>query len=697
MNNLPRKISCTVLALLLPYQSPSVSATQCNPTAAIKERKTDALLFSAEQMTFSADDISALKGNVQLEKGINKIRADQVAFDTRSKTLRAKGKILYTACAKKNPSWFISAEELALNQNRDIGMVKNAWLHIGGLPLLYLPRHRFSLSDEQQRKSGFLLPRANYSSKSGTEFSTPWYFNIAPNKDATITPTFYEKRGLQLNFDSRYLYSYEHGGLSASWLDDSEYDTRRYLYTFDHHASIDDFFNLDIKVQRVSDSDYVKDLSSDVDLLSESYLRSYIEGEWFVKGWAFNFQSEMLQRADTDVNPIQTPYQYQTRPSLGVSRVFSNVPLGFNLAFQSQATQFVHKYRYTTRGDSRNREYIPIGNRYHSSLRLDWSYKRPWFFFTPAATLNYTHYKIYRDETIKRTQPIYSIHSGLSFEKSAGQGAFTHIIEPAFFYLNVPRREQSDIPLFDTTNSEFRFESLFFENRFNGIDRIGDADQLTLALSSRLMHRNSNKEALRASLGRIYYFRDPSVYLSSNTQNQRSQSPWAGEIKLNLNDKVKFLSSLVWDSRTDETLKFTTRLALKGGERRNINLYYRSQKDDFSQQLSQNSNSGFEQAGINFGMPINDKWTVLAGLAYDFDSSNQLSSFAGFDYRSCCWGLRFGIQRRLVDVDNASGRLRDGNLDYESFIGLEFNILGIGSVGTSLYSTFGREIFGYED
>ena len=691
------KLGCLLFASLLSYTVPSVAATQCVAAGTEKKQDATALRLSADQAILSTERVSKLKGNVQLEKGTNKIRADQVDFNARSKILRAEGKVLYTACAEQKPSWFISAKQLALNQNKNIGMVKDAWLHIGGLPFLYLPQHRFDLSDTKQRKSGFLLPRADYTSRSGIEFGTPVYFNLAPNKDATFMPRFYEKRGLQLNFNGRYLYPYEHGALSVAWLDDSDYDQRRYLYTFSHRADIEDFFNLDIKVQRVSDSDYVEDLSSDIDLLNESYVRSYIESEWFVKGWAFNFQSELLQRADADVNQAQTPYQYQARPSLTVSRTFSGNN-GFNITFLSQATQFVHKYRYITRDDSSEREYIPIGNRYHNSLRLDWSYHRPWFFFTPAATLNYTNYKVYREQTIRRTQPIYSIHSGLSFEKSSAQSAFTHILEPALYYLNVPRREQNRIPLFDTTASEFRFESLFFENRFNGIDRIGDADQVTLALSSRAIHRASNKEALRLSLGRIYYFRDPVVALNNTAEREaRGQSPWAGEIKLNLNNKVKFLSSLVWDSKHSETLKFTSRLALRGAKQRTVNLYYRSQKDGFSQQLSPNAGVGFEQAGINFAMPINERWKVLAGLAYDFDTSKHLSSFAGFEYRSCCWGLRFGAQRRLVDVDNSSGLLRDGHLDYESFFGIEFHLRGIGQIGNSLYNSFGREIFGYQD
>jgi len=272
------------------------------------------------------------------------------------------------------------------------------------------------------------------------------------------------------------------------------------------------------------------------------------------------------------------------------------------------------------------------------------------------------------------------------------------MLEPSVFYLNVPRREQSDIPLFDTTANEFNFRSLTSENRFNGIDRIGDADQLTLALDTRLLHRRSGKEALRASVGRIYYFRDRKVRLSNDseaTEDRQAHSPWVSELKLDLNSKIKFLSSWVWDSKQDQTLKFTSGLTFRGGKNRVVNLYYRSQADEFDQQLPFESNHGYEQAGINFGISFNEQWTMLAGWSYDFDADDNLSAFVGIEYQSCCWGVNFSMQRRLIDVDNETGRLSDGGLDYENFIGFEFKLNGLGSIGSDLQRRLGGKIFGY--
>ena len=685
-----------LVALLLLLLNPLLiaAAEQCVPTTKPLETEAQQLRMSAEKVNIDPDHASVLEGGVQLEQEQNRIRADRVTVDASTENLKAEGNVLYTNCISRTPLWFISTDELTLDRNKETATIKDAWLHVGALPLLYLPRYRINLSEED-RRSGLLPPRLSYSSNAGIEVGVPWYFNIATNKDMTITPKIYSQRGLGIDIDSRYLYTHDIGRLGFSWINDTEYDDERYFYFFDHRSHVGDLFRLDIKVQRVSDADYVEDLAGNLDLLNESYLRSYLESDLFWRGWHFNFQTELLQRADSDADWLQQPYQYQMRPGFKASRLFANRPLGMNFEFQTQAAQFVHKYRYLLDAEG-NREYIPLGNRFHNSIKVDSPYRRPWFFFVPAVTLNHTHYKLYGQNSINRTQPVFSVHSGLIFEREAAQNdIFKHTIEPTVFYLNVPRREQDDIPLFDTTANEFNFQSMFSENRFNGIDRIGDADQLTLALNSRLLHRDSGKEALRASVGRIYYFRDRQVRLNEQSDKSRAQSPLIGELKLDLNNKIKFLSSWVWDSKQEQTLKLTSKLSLRGNRNRNINLYYRSQAAAFDEQLPFESNDGFEQAGINLGIPINDRWTMLAGWSYDFDADDHLSTFVGAEYRSCCWTFSLSMQRRLIDVDNDSGRLRDGNLDYENYIGFEFRLEGLGSIGSDLDRTLGKKVFGY--
>ena len=684
------------VAVLSFSQLSSAATEQCLPaTSRATTFDAEQLRISAERVKVNPNQISVLQGQVQLEQAQNMIRADRVAIDANAERLKARGNVRYTGCATPTPLWFISADELTLSQNENSGMIKDAWLHLGSVPFLYIPRYRIEL-EKDKRKSGLLSPRLSYNSKSGIKVGTPLYFNIAPNKDATITPTFRSRRGMGIDMDSRYLYKHNQGSFGISWIDDTEYNDKRYSYFLNHRTHVDDLFRLDIKIQRVSDADYVQDLGGNVSLLNESYLRSYLESDLFWRGWNFNLQTEVLQRADNDADWLQRPYQYQIRPGFEVSRIFTDGPLGVNFEFQSQATKFVHKRRFLQAADG-SREPIPVGNRFHNSIRMDWSYRRPWFFVTPAATISHTHYKIHRQSNLNRTQPVFSVHSGLIFEKVAQQNSiFRHTIEPTLFYLNVPRREQDDIPLFDTTANEFNYQSLFAENRFNGVDRIGDTDQLTVALNSRLFHRGSGKEALRASLGRIYYFRDRQVRLNMDADEAQRQSPLIGELELDLNNKIKFLSSWVWDSKQDQTLKLTSRLSIKGSQNRVINLYYRSQAAAFNEQMPFASDHGFEQGGINLGIPISDRWIMLAGWSYDFDANENLSTFAGVEYRSCCWTLSVGVQRRLIDVDGNSRRIAVGSLDYENFIGFEFDLEGLGGIGNNLQRALGSEVFGYK-
>ena len=712
-----RYLSLASVTLLLSSSVLFAEVRHCAPfTEKQTEDNAEQLRLSAEDIKINPNRISILEGQVQLEQDRNRIRADRVAVDANSKRLTASGNVRYTNCNVRIPPWFISADELTMDRNKKIGVVKKARLHLGTIPFLYLPHYRINLSKDQ-RKSGLLSPRLGYNGNSGIEAGGPLYFNIATNKDMTVTPKIHSRRGLEIDMKARYLYELDRGAFGFSWIDDTEYNDERYFYFFEHFAQMSDLFRLNIKVRRVSDADYVEDLAGNLDLLNESYLRSYLESDLFWRGWNFNFKTELLQRTDADADWLQQPYQYQLRPGIAVSRIFTDGPLGMNVEFQSQAAQFVHKYSYNEERD----QDIPFGNRFHNSLRMDWLYRRPWFFFIPAATISHTHYKIHRQGSINRTQPVYSLRSGLIFAQSPeSERIFRHTIEPTLFYLNVPRREQDKIPLFDTTANEFNFQSLFSENRFNGIDRIGDADQLTLALNSRLLHRNSGKEVLRASVGRIYYFRDRRVRinacadrnqpqsplirelkldLNNNACADRNQpqSPLIGELKLDLNNKVKFLSSWVWDSKQDQTLKFTSKLSLNGSQKRIVNLYYRSQADAFDEQLPPEfgSNQGFEQAGINLGMPLSDAWTMLAGWSYDFDADDSLSSFVGVEYRSCCWTFSLSAQRRLIDVDNESGRLADGGFDYETYIGFEFKLEGLGGLGDNLRQTLGSGIFGY--
>ena len=266
--------------------------------------------ITSQRLAARADGLSALRGNVQVEYGEDRVRADRVTYNPRTQRVKARGNVRYTSCVARDPAWYIAADELTLERERGTGVARNVRLYVADTPIFYLPRYYFSKS----RKSGLLTPRIARSSDSGGQFALPLYLNLAPNYDAVITPHYYSKRGTQINAGYRYLYRRDRGRGQAAWLDDDDYDDQRYHWDFEHRAGIDDWFSLDARWRRVSDEQYLEDLPGDFDIFNESYLRSHLESNLYWRGFRFQLLAEALQRADADVAFSERPYEKQ--PSL---------------------------------------------------------------------------------------------------------------------------------------------------------------------------------------------------------------------------------------------------------------------------------------------------------------------------------------------------------------------------------------------
>ena len=648
--------------------------------------------ITSERLAARADGLSALRGNVQVEYGEDRVRADRVVHDPKTRRVKARGNVRYSSCVAPDPVWFIAADELTLERRQGTGVAKNVWLYVADTPVFYLPRYYFS----KRRKSGLLTPRIARSSDSGGQFALPLYLNLAPNYDAVITPRYYSKRGAQFNAGYRYLYRRDRGRGEAAWLDDNDYDARRYHWDFEHRAEIDDWFSLDARWRRVSDEQYLEDLPGDFDIFNESYLRSHLESNLYWRGLRFHLLAEALQRADDDVAYSERPYEKQ--PALSVTRSFHPRGSRLRLDVHAETTHFGHRYKYVRDAEAPGGMDLRRGWRHHGRLGLRWDYRRPGFYFTPALGLNHTHYDTRREPTRRRSLPIYSVRSGLVFAKDGLGGRYRHTIEPELFYLNVARRKQDDFPLYDTCESEFRFRRLFDENRFNGIDRIGDAERATLALTSRLLRRADGAETVRASLGRSYHFRDRRVVLGADcraaapgvapeaARRRAKRSDWAGEFALNVNDRVRFTSSLVWDAARGDTVKHTSALSLRGGRQRDriVNLFHRYRDDDY------------EQVGASFHAPLGRRLSLFASASRDLRNDASLHAFGGLEYRSCCFRVRLAAQRRLKNVDNASGDVGGGGLDYDTFVGFQFSLHGLGDVGARLEDLLESRIPGYD-
>lgn len=654
------------------------------------------LSISADRLRVTQNQTSLLQGKVQLQQGQHHARSDRLTYDSQSKNLKLKGRAQYTNCDPRSPLWFVSAKEISYNTDSQKGLMKDSWLHFAGVPIFYLPRFRFTGGDDN-RLSGFLTPKLSDSSDSGIETSMPIYFNIAPHKDVLFTPRYLSKRGPQLNLEGRYLYPLEQGSLKVSWIDDRRYDDERYAYQLNHQVATSDSFLLKANLQHVSDDRYLEDLGGSFNTYNSSYIRSYLESKWYYKGWNMRFEAERLNRADRAADRSQQPYQ--KRPQFAISKDFFAHNSAAKLSLFSEITDFTLKRRYLTDKDG-ERDYLNSGIRNYNELRVEWPYWRPGFHFTPALSISHTLYKLSNRSparsTQKRTLPTFSMRSGLVFEKQSDSGRYRSTIEPEIFYLNVPYRNQKDIPIFDTDESEFRYSRMFETNRFNGLDRIGDADRMTFGLSHRLFHQRTGVEAMRFSVAKSYYFKDPNVTATVETRDPNINEKYnekynvAGEFSLNLNNKVRFLSSLIWNTRSNETVRNSANLSFRGADNRSLSLVYRQRRNDF------------EQAGIGFNMPINHSWSMFAEASYDLDSEELINAFSGVRYQACCWGMSVGVQRRLKnviprsrDTRSTRGRIDEGSLEYENFIGVELSLQGLNKIGNDIDSLLKESIFAH--
>ena len=679
------------VAIVLFFAFPVMADNPYCPSNNDKDK--DIVNITADNLTVDAKGNTKFSGRVQVTQGDSRLSAGNVQYDEQKKILQAKNTVRYTNCGSVSPDWFIVADQVSLSE--DQAVAKSAWLVLGNFPAIYFPRYRVLLN--KKRKTGLLIPDISTSNSRGLEIGVPYYRNLATNRDMTITPRYFGKRGFQLDAEYRHLSPVGISTLAGDWLDDHHYDDHRYSYQLKHRYENHKDTRLNLRYQRVSDVDYADDIGTSLHFSGENFLRSYINFDYGWQGWQLNLSGEALQIADEDANQETRPYEI--RPSVSLAKNF--YPLGgLTVGLQSHWTKF--DYRGT------DKETYIDGKRSDTLLGLSWGYRRPGFHFTPSAKIRYTNYNLSerpidcgKDNTdsicprnISRTIPSFSVRSGLVFEKS--ENNYTRTLEPELFYLNVDNRDQENIPIFDTGRTEFRFAELFSENRFNSVDRIAGADQVTLALTHRVLHQNSGKEVIRASVGKTYYFRKNRVTLPDENDAEidsrnGNSSDIAGELAFNLNDKVKLHSTLVWNSPKSETSRSVNRIAMNAGNNRLINLYHRYRRNSAEDPAKDN---GYEQAGINFRIPLGEHWHLLNAWSYDLRKNEELEILGGLEYQSCCWGLRLLAQRILKDVDGIGTDNED--LDYDTTIGIELNFEGLGSVATYSGDLLENGIFNYK-
>lgn len=600
--------------------------------------------------------------NAEYTLASNGIRGDSSQIKQLDKNRLKLKDATFTSCPVNDNSWHLASGDINLNQETQIGTAKNVTFNIGDTPVFYFPWLNFPING--QRLSGFLSPSVTLQTNAG--ITIPYYFNLAPNYDATISLSTLEGRGIQFNNEFRFLNKHHKGDLEYNFIpsDSSFDDKKRYYFNIDHNTQIGTSTNILLNAEGVSDEDYFDDFSSSLDASSRTVLKRRFEVIKKTDPWTISAAVEDYQILDTDDDI------FSKLPELKLNYSPIRDPKNLKLDITSELVYF-------------SKEDATSGLRGNIKSKLSQKWASDAWYFKPSLSLEHTLYSLddtIEDQNMQRTLPTITLDGGLFFDRELqqreGKGLITQTLEPRIFYTHTPFKDQSDIPIFDTALSNFsESNQLFLENRFTGKDRIADTNQITFAVSSRIQDRKNGNELLKATLGQIFYFNDRKVTLPEGTILTNSSSDLLLELSGRLNDRFRLASTITIDSREKNISNYDLRLNYKDDKKRLLNLSFRKIEDEL------------RQVSFSSSLPINDKWSMVVSSEYDTKNDRNLETLVGFEYQDCCWTTRL-VAKRFLTSDNET---------YDNPVFLEFELKGLGNIGTSATRQIKEDIYGYDD
>ncbi len=621
---------------------------------------TEQLNLSAEQFTASmrGDRMAVKDSSFEFFGGTNYLRGSSEYFQTLSKEAFALQGASITSCAEDNEAWQLRASNITIDNETGRGEAKDVRFEIGGVPLLYLPWLSWPLNDNRQ--TGLLYPQVSFSDSSGWEVRQPWYWNIAPNADATFTPRLMEKRGLQLQSELRYLTANSNWQLDYEYLNDGELDERREFIRLSERSAFARHWSTRISIANASDGDYFKDLGNPFDIANVIHLDRRIDLRFNDGTSRGLFRLQAYQTLDESLATEDRPYQRLPQILWNSTPWDPEGPLSISL--EGEAVQLTRDNSVKTW-------------RFDLRPRIQVERSASWGFFKGAATLAGTRYLFSNEEegqdnTSNRIVPILSLDVGTRLRRNLANNA-TQTLEPRFFYLFVPEKEQSALPLFDTAELDFSYDQLFRENRFSGRDRIGDANQISLALSTRYLDQTGG-EIWRASVGSAFYLDDQNVSLSDDDpESGRSdivgEAMYSGQRNWQLRAIAQFGADGAELERSGIDLRYR-----KGAKI--LNIGHRLQRDRL------------EHLDVSFSWPLINGFTVLGRTQQSLRDNRSIEQFLGYSWDGCCWTLRGGARRYLNSDD-----------EYDKDFTVEVIFKGLGGIGNSVGTQFNRAILGYRD
>ena len=630
--------------------------------------------------------LKSKKANLKLENGSGVFDdADYILVDSRGKgtaeklfvdvgTLTEMEKVNYTTCDPEEQFWHLTADKISLDHENNWGKVRNVLVKIKNIPVFYSPYMSFPLSKE--RKTGFLTPGYGVTNRMGVEFRTPYYWNISPNMDATITPRFLSDTGVMAMGEYRYLFPRSAGEINFEYLpsDSSREDNHRNLFHITHHQSFADNGNLFFTYNRVSDKFYFGDFGNQLAKTSIRFLERRMDVSYNGNNWNLMTRLHDYQTVDRSIAVSSRPYKRLPQ-------------ILFNYASPNKYEQLNYGVKidtvYFERGDDVSFSDNVNGARVSLRPYIKYPVRTTATYIEPKFSLDYTQYNLDNttlfSDSPSRVLPIFSVNSGIFLERETklmGR-SFIQTLEPRLFYLYIPNEDQSDLPIFDTGLFDFSFDSLFRENRFTGNDRLGDANQVTLAITSHLINQQSGKNFGHVSLGQIFYMRDRKVNLPNNGVRDEASSAIIAEISTRIIKNWVFSSDIQWDPNIgNSTEKITAYATYNPMPGKVLNLAYRVRRDT----------TDIEQSDISFRWPFDRKWSAVGRWNYAVPEGRSLELFGGIEYESCCWALRAVGRRFLTDINGV----------FDTGIFLQLELKGLAGVGKKTVNFLKEQIPGYQ-
>jgi len=605
--------------------------------------------------------------------------AERVDLLDNERSVFTKG--TYTACAcADDPAWYIKGSEFDFDTGADEGVAHNGVLFFQGVPVFASPWLSFPLSGE--RRSGILPPTFSLSSTNGFELSVPYYFNIAPNRDLTVTPRIISKRGVQLQSTFRYLSPTYSGSISGEFLpDDRLTKTNRYALYIQHNQNFGNGFGGYIYYNKVSDNTYPEDLSSSVNqfmngtqlLYQQEAGLTYNNGPWSVLAREQHWQT---------LTPSVAPYGRE--PQLNVKYSKYNVG-GFDFGAEADYTNF-----HITTAD------LTEGQRVVFNPYVSYSVVGPGYFVTPKVQWHFASYNLRNissdvpvgtPKNFTESIPTLSFDTGLIFDRSVRLFGEDYIqtLEPRLYYVYTPYRNQESAPLFDTAESDFGLAEIFTPNTFVGNDRIADANRLTAAITTRFINPATGDERARFVIAQQYYFQDQRVTLLPNqTSTQATHSDLIAGASLKLGAGFASETAFQYNADNNQLVKTSVGFGFSPATGKVLNVAYR-----YTRANTTLENQPINQVLVSGQWPLTHRVFGVGRFNYDLGGHRIVDGLVGLQYDADCWTLGVGIQRYANGV-NTSAQQQSST----RFLA-QLTFKGLSSVDNGLILAFRSSVAGY--